>query len=384
MSKSLIKNEVKELKPKDPHTKYLGNEPIFTTQPKTAEDYQNALRGALNWYNYFYSNKDAKEMLADYLDHNNRSKDAKYVRKVPDSVIITTYAWVARATMRGLVLSDNHTLTLESEIQRLIGLVNKNEPDAEETVTTRPNVQEIMRERTTEAGGELEGLFDEYLKSGAKKEFTVKVMDEFTKRNILPQHISMIIEPWTRRKEEYEEVLKGKDPQLKEAYSRFTKPQIKNIISYVDTLLSDLNSYVSVKKAAKAPRAKKPVTPEKRVAKLKYLKVFKDVKNKIDLTSVSPTKLVGATEAWVYDTKRRKLHHYVADPYSKELSVKGNALIGFDTKDSEVKTLRNPAKQLKEVTGSKPAARKFFKDIKAVATTPKGRFNSDMIILRAF
>ena len=37
-----------------------------------------------------------------------------------------------------------------------------------------------------------------------------------------------------------------------------------------------------------------------------------------------------------------------------------------------------------EIMGSKPAARKFFKDIKAVATTPKGRFNEDMIILKAF
>jgi hypothetical protein len=34
--------------------------------------------------------------------------------------------------------------------------------------------------------------------------------------------------------------------------------------------------------------------------------------------------------------------------------------------------------------GSKPAARKFFKDIKAVATTPNGRFNDAMIILKAF
>jgi hypothetical protein len=34
--------------------------------------------------------------------------------------------------------------------------------------------------------------------------------------------------------------------------------------------------------------------------------------------------------------------------------------------------------------GSKPAARKYFKDIKAVATTPNGRFNESMIILKAF
>jgi hypothetical protein len=34
--------------------------------------------------------------------------------------------------------------------------------------------------------------------------------------------------------------------------------------------------------------------------------------------------------------------------------------------------------------GSKPAARKYFKDIKAVSTTPNGRFNEHMIILKAF
>jgi hypothetical protein len=34
--------------------------------------------------------------------------------------------------------------------------------------------------------------------------------------------------------------------------------------------------------------------------------------------------------------------------------------------------------------GSKPAARKNFKDIKAVATVPNGRFNENMIILKAF
>ena len=59
-------------------------------------------------------------------------------------------------------------------------------------------------------------------------------------------------------------------------------------------------------------------------------------------------------------------------------------MLGFDTAQSEVKTLRKPAEQLNEITGSKPIARKFFKDIKAVSTVPNGRFNSSMIILKAF
>jgi hypothetical protein len=149
-------------------------------------------------------------------------------------------------------------------------------------------------------------------------------------------------------------------------------------------VLTDLNSYISVKKASKTPRARKAVPVEKVVSKLKFLKEFKDPAMKLDLVSVHPVKLHGASEAWVYDTAKRKLHHYLADEYSKAFTVKGNTIIGFDTGKSEIKTLRKPGEQIKEVMGSKPAARKFFDSIKAVAIQPNGRFNENMIILKAF
>ena len=159
---------------------------------------------------------------------------------------------------------------------------------------------------------------------------------------------------------------------------------LKNIIKFIEQVQSDLNGYISIKKATKTPRAKKAVPVEKIVSKLKYLKEFKDKANKLDLVSISPVKLHGASEAWVYDTAKRKLHHYVADAHSKYFTVKGNTLLGFDTVTSEVKSLRKPAEQLKEIMSGKPAARKFFKDIKAVSTTPNGRFNEAMVILKAF
>jgi len=64
--------------------------------------------------------------------------------------------------------------------------------------------------------------------------------------------------------------------------------------------------------------------------------------------------------------------------------VKGNTLIGFDKRESGIKALRKPAEQIKALTGSKPAARKYFGEIKAVVSIPNGRFNSEMIILKAF
>jgi hypothetical protein len=209
-------------------------------------------------------------------------------------------------------------------------------------------------------------------------------MDEVAKKNVMPQHISLLTDVWKKKLNEIEEVLKGTDAQLVQGYQHLTKTQLKNIVKFIELVISDLNSYISVKKAAKAPRARKAVPVEKQVAKLKYLKTFKDTASKLDLMSISPIKLHGASEAWVYDTAKRKLHHYVADDYSKTFTVKGSTLLGFDSAQSEVKTLRKPAEQIKEVMGSKPAARKYFKDIKAVSTTPNGRFNDAMIILKAF
>jgi hypothetical protein len=292
--------------------------------------------------------------------------------------------------MRGLELTEHEDLTLENEEQRLLKSVNK--PEVRESQTsvadteapTRPNIQEILKEKAREAGGELEGLFDEFITSGAGSKHTLKPMDEVAKKNVMPQHISLLTEVWKKKLNEFEEVLKGTDVQLVQGYQHLTKTQIKNIVKFIEQVLNDLNSYISVKKAAKAPRQRKAVPVEKIVAKLKYLKTFKDTAAKLDLVSISPVKLHGASEAWVYDSAKRKLHHYIADDYSKAFTVKGNTLLGFDTAQSEVKTLRKPAEQIKEIMGSKPAARKYFKDIKAVATTPNGRFNEGMIILKAF
>ena len=384
---------VKALNPRDADTKYLGDEPFFPLQPESSERTVALSRG-FTWYNRFYGKKDAKELLALYLDHHERGAEAKQLRKVPESEVLMTLCWLARMNMRGLELTEREELTLENEIARLLQAVLKPEihvsqisgakKEVEEVATNRPNIQEIMKEKARDAAGELEGFFDDMILAGAKAGYNVKVIDEVAKRSVMPQHISILTDVWKKKLKEFEAVQDAKDPLVVEAYSFLGKTQVKNIIKFIEQVISDLNSYISVKKASKAPRKRKAVPVEKIVSKLKYLKEFKDPTNKIELISVHPTKLHGASEAWVYDTAKRKLHHYIADEYSKTFTVKGNALLGFDTNNSEIKTLRKPGEQLKEVMGSKPAARKYFKDIKAVSATPNGRFNENMLILKAF
>ena len=377
-------SQVKALNPRNPDTQYMGSEPLFVLQPDPGMRF-TALSNAFTWYNCFYGKKDAKELMCQYLELSDRTAEAKIMRKVTDSEFINTYGWLARMKLRGLELNESENTKFENEVSRLLKALHK--PEVVETSSevveapNRPNIQDILREKAKDAAGELEAVFDEFVTEGKTKS---KTMDVVAKFNVMPQHISLITDIWKRKQTEFADLQEGKDKQLIEGYSHLTKIQIRNTVKFIEQVLTDLNAYISVKKASKAPRQRKAVPVEKIVAKLKYLKTFKDTATKLDLTSISPVKLHGASEAWVYDTAKRKLHHYIADEYSKAFTVKGSTLLGFDTGKSEVKTLRKPTEQLKEIMGSKPAARKYFTDIKAVATTPNGRFNEAMIILKAF
>ena len=381
-------SQVKALNPKNPDTKYMGDEPLFVIQPDS-DRRTSALSNAFSWYNWFYGKKDAKELLCQYLEFSNRTAEGKILRRVADNEFINTYGWLGRMKLRGLELTEHEESSLENEIARLTRAFHK--PEVKESQTsvvkteveapTRPNIQDILRDKAKEAAGELESVFDDFILNGKA---SAKTMDVVARFNVMPQHIGLITEIWKRKQNEFTELQGGLDKQLNEGYNYLTKIQVRNILKYIDSVLTDLNAYISVKKAAKAPRKRKEVPVEKLVAKLKFMKTFKDAASKLDLVSISPVKLHGASEAWVYDTAKRKLHHYIADEYSKSFTVKGNTILGFDTSKSEIKTLRKPGEQIKEVMGSKPAARKFFADIKAVSTTPNGRFNENMIILKAF
>ncbi len=250
----------------------------------------------------------------------------------------------------------------------------------------RPSIQEIMLGKLMEAGGEIDGIMDEFFEDEIKidSKFNDKVMRVLNTYNPLANHIPQLIECYEREQKEFKEVIEGKDEQLVEAYDHYSKKKLKQTVAAYDTLIGILNSYATLKIKSRAKRKTKPITPEKATQKLKYQKRFECETTKLKLESIRPAELHMSKEAWCYDTAKRKLHHYVAEEMAGEMFVKGNTLYGFDKSKSAIKTLRKPKEQIKEIMGSKPAARKFFDSIKAVGVQPKGRFNDQIIILKAF
>jgi hypothetical protein len=146
-------------------------------------------------------------------------------------------------------------------------------------------------------------------------------------------------------------------------------------------VISDCGAYVQIKKVERKPRKVRAVPPEKRAAKFKHIMEFAELK----LKGLPAASLVDKAEAWLYDTKKRKLIHLVADSHAQAFTVKSNSIIGFSTVETMQKTLRKPADTLKLIgTAGKPAARKLFKDLSTTETPWNGRGTENLIILKAW
>lgn len=370
---------IKPLNPKSADTKYMGSEPNWKVQP--ADTRFSEMTRAFNWYGYFYGKKDAKEFVAIYLDSVGRTKDAKKIRALSDSQIRTTTGWLCRMVLMGLQLTEQEQIKLDNYVDELLSSKEEKVEDVvvEET-TSRPNIQDRLNEKMSECLGEVEGRFDEFTTTQQFKG-DPKLVELFTQFNIQPAQLKTAQQLIENKVSEFTEIVDSKDSQVLEAYKHLGKRQLNAIVKWWQQALADVNSYNIVKKASRAPRKKKAVSPEKVVGKLKFLKEFDELK----LKSVDPTAILTATELWIYNTKTRKLGIYIVDQYAGALGVKGTKVTGFDAAASVQKTLRKPKEQLKEwASNGKPAAKKWFKGVRSTEIKLNGTINADMILLKAY
>lgn len=347
---------------------------------------------------YEIERKDCGTKVKDYIKKNFGKDVLTKINRLPDWKIDMYSHWAATAHLLEAnpeIVPDTYKTGIVKWVEGLAlegaDLKSKKVESEDEEAETKPkrtvNIQEVMREKADEALSEVEALFDEFITAGCPKDFNVdkKIVGFLSAKNVLPQHMANAIKRYQRLLDEYLELQEGKCAQLKEAYSNYSKMQIRYTIKFIEDVIGEMNGYISLKQAAKKPRAKKAVPVEKVVSKLKHCKNFKDDALKLELLGLSPVKLHESTEAFVYDTVKRKIIWLVADEYSKCLMVKGNTVIGFDKKKSMIKTVRKPGEFLKSfMSGGRPSTRKLVDEIKAVAAIPNGRFNENMVILKVW
>jgi len=363
--------------------KYTGSEPEWPAEAADwdNERFDNRLRKSFYYYNYYYSQKDCKKYVVEWLQKNSKLsiEEVKAFNRAGDRLLPMTVCSLIMARRKGMPFRGRH---IEFIIDSVMDVVAKAEPEpvaeiaTAEQVAYRPTIQDRLAERTSEIIGELEGIFDD-VATGVKN--PTKLYDYLVANNVVQSQLGKYEDVYKTRKAELELAISKKDDQVREGYSHLKAADFKRIIAWIDELLAAVEQYRGVKKATKKARVKKAPSKEKLVARLKYAKDNAALK----IVSINPADIIGAGELWIYNTKSRKLGRYVAAAY-KQLSIKGTSIEGFDTDKSVCKTLRKPEEKLKEFArAGKVQLRKFLDDIKATETKMNGRINADIVLLKA-
>lgn len=364
--------------------KYTGPEPTWDTQKAlqmTQEEFDHHLRGSFYYYNYYYTQKDLKKHLVEWMQENGYSKNqVSNIVRSPDRALPMTVYSLLMAHLKGMPFREKEFMFFKTTLDQVANsdvADEVSEPDAKikKTEPHRPSIQDRLNEKTQEIIGEIEGHYDQLI-LGKKVDF--KPYDFLTANKVPQSQLGKYEEIFIERRQELEQAQSKKDAQLVEGYRHYKSSDYKRIFAWIDELLSSIEQYRGVKKASKKAKVRKAPSKEKLVSKLKYAKEDKALK----IVSINPADIIGATELWVYNASTRKLGKYVSAPY-QTLSVKGTSILNYDETKSVSKTLRKPDEQLKEFAkAGKVALRTFLKDIKAVEIKLNGRINQDILLLK--
>ena len=349
-----------------------GNLRVSNPEPKlNSQVSQMDLIQALSWYSQNKETKDSHKYAVDYLKKKYKL-DVSSVIKSRSS----TFGFVCRLLTNGAELPQKNQMWFQSEIQNMKDEIANQIVDIPVEKTNVISIQDRIKEKSKECIGELEGQIDELIVSDYSA--NVSPLGVMTSMGVKDAYTKYIIEHFKNRRNEFDEILYSKDGDVKEAYSNFTKPNLKKMIAYCDQVIVDCGKLSQTAVKSRKPRKRKVKTATQITAKVNYCKEFKELK----LVSITPDQIIGMSQLWIYNTKTRKLGVYHADDASG-LSIKGSSVTNFTEHKSVQKTLRKPAEMLPEVLGcGKVALRSILPNIRAVEGALTGRLNKDTILLR--
>lgn len=343
----------------------------------TKENYRSDLGSALAHYNCTVDDKTLASIVISHVKKTDKSK-VSVLSKAPNWEFGTT-GKLLLILKDGGYLSEEHQARIDRNINDIYNRY-KTKEQVDDIVDLTPKAPVIsIDQRITEAAGK----YSEEIDYAIDAFFTNNKSDFSTKSFLVGNGISGAVskrigELYKPQLNELEEALKGNDEQLTEGYSFLTKTELKRFKDFIQSIIDDCEHAVLAAKANRAPRMRKPKPPAKQVAKLKYLVEFAE----LNLKSVHPTKIVGAQQVWLYNTKNKKLGVYYATGASG-FSVKGSSLLGWDPETSEQSRLRKPTDIIPKVLeGGKLVLNKLLSSLSTISTKMNGRINSETIILR--
>jgi hypothetical protein len=379
--------EVRAKKGRDFSPKWEGHETWNTNQ------FLRQFHSAMAWYRLESSAKELKPKVIDWMGRQGCTKeDISAFKKTKDNRCGMTMGAVAACLLKGMPsvrdeFNDGRdtAVWLRARINEVIEQGRDDLDDSDAVVEIKkdvyvPSIQERLREVSLGMTEEIEAAIEAFQtdpETFDPKAF--KVLNLLKAKQAKAAHARIIRDFYARNLTELLELASGQaDEQLKEGYSHRSKKQIKSFIAFLQEIESACNMLMQEAKVNKKPRAKKAVSKDKIIAKLKYKKSDEPLK----LVSINPADIIGAQELWIFNSKTRKLGKYVAAEF-QELGIKGTTITGFSETKSVQKTLRKPAEQIKAFKeAGKVVLRKFLEEINAVDTKMNGRINEEIMLLK--
>lgn len=353
-----------------------SNEPVISQ-----DNYMSDLLRALNYYNSAYDTKDKRKWTLAYV---GKAK-AKELEELPD-FDFHSIGTVIRLKERQQFLAEKEEAFIEKRLGELFEKA-KNfkaksssiKPAADEKpVKPVVSIQDRIAMKASEVAGEFDGMMDDYSLYDKEPDFA-----SYLKANDISPQVSKLIPPfYDNIIAELKEALLGKDKQLVEGYSHWSKVKLRRMLKAYESIADVCAQQAVSAKAAKVrkPRMKKE-KPASVIAKnVKYMKEFTE----LGLTSEKPEKLVGCSEVWIYNTKYKRIQVYRGVGSDGKMTVKGSSIIGYEVASSGQKTMRKPEEVKNFVSMTKRTFDTAFKALKTKESAVNGRINAECIILKVF
>jgi hypothetical protein len=351
-------------------------------KPAETESIESQLSKMFTWYNYNRNGEDAKKYFVEFLRQSGEPSDTlTQIEECSTLPLSSTIGWLCRIKIiNGERVPASYNNNIEKEKMRVLQVaLAKKTVEEKPQVEKKPSVQDHLENQLRELLSDLAVKVDEFVETRGKASFNA--YDWLQSFNVKHQHAKSIADYFEKNLlNELRGAESGECEQLVEAYSFLKKAELKKFIAFVESIVEESRKWSDVAKQIslnnRAPRAKKPKSPLKQVAKLKYLKEHEGLK------SIPPTQICGATQLWIYNTKYRTLGVYICNN-AHGFSVKGCTILNYDATESIAKKLRKPEEVLPKVLESgKVALRKILPNVRSKEKKLTGRINGDTILLK--
>jgi hypothetical protein len=373
---------------RDPSPKWDGAEEW------TGDEFGRRYREAMRYYNLEHSGRDLKSRVIDWMGRNGYDRDQiQEFKNTKDWRCSVVMGAIASCLLRGMPESRpdfnggrNTAEWLRNAIATAVEEGKEDEVPVAEVKKTaaapEPTIQEKIRDQAVKISEDIDYTIDSWIvDSEAFDPKAYKVLNMLRGKGCKAQQARYIKSFFQRGYDELLELASGNaDEQLREAYSRHARKNIRKLIDFYESVLTACDQIAAEAKVVKKPRAKKVKPAEDLVKRVK----FKVSDDKLGITSVPPAQLIRAQSAIVFNSKTRKLGLYYAMS-SEGFGIKGTTITNF-TEKSFQKTLRKPAVELKEFKEQNTQKRveTWFGKIKTTETVLTGRLNEDVVILKVF